>query len=110
MQAMDAELARQKRETKAMASTPGVGDKGKGKADELAPEDMQDIEAAMEAELRGLLEKGEEDEEGVEDEPVDYTLIRNFLESFKSQAGLAGPVSSLAGRLEPGWRLPRDRS
>jgi len=99
MQAMDAELARQKQGTKR---------KGKRKADEPVSHEMQDIETAMEAELRMLLEKGEEDEDGPGEEPVDYQLIKNFLESFKSQAGLAGPVSSLAGRLEPGWSLPRD--
>lgn len=99
MQAMDAELARQKQGTKL---------KGKRKADEPVSDEMQDIETAMEAELRMLLEKGEEDEDGPGEEPVDYQLIKNFLESFKSQAGLAGPVSSLAGRLEPGWSLPRD--
>ena len=41
---------------------------------------------------------------------LDYNLIKNFLESFKSQGGLAGPVSSLAGRLQPGWGLPRDEA
>jgi hypothetical protein len=65
-----------------------------------------DIEAAMEAELRESMENGHSDTE----EPVDYNLIKNFLESYKSQAGLSGPVSNLAGRLQPGFNLPRDES
>jgi hypothetical protein len=44
------------------------------------------------------------------DAGIDYNLIRNFLESFKSQAGLSGPVSNLAGRLQPDYKLPRDLS
>ena len=115
-------------------------DKGKGKAraessrtlpaihensiynniDDGEGDDDDDIEAAMDAELRAALNlnrppsgdnpnsEDEGDEHGDEEPPMDYTMIRNFLESFKSQAGLAGPVSSLAGRLEPGWVLPRD--
>ena len=35
-------------------------------------------------------------------------LIKDFLESFKSQGGLSGPVGNLAGRLQPGWQIPRD--
>lgn len=97
-----------------------------------------DVEAAMDAELRASLhhdrrrrrrnahdsnpgsgsgsdagEGNEGEEEGGDEEDrstTEYALIRNFLESFKSQGGLAGPVSSLAGRLEPGWKLPRDES
>jgi len=68
-----------------------------------------DIEAAMDAELKTALEHEDEDEVELDAEGnVDYNLIKNFLESFKSQAGLSGPVSNLAGRLQPGWGLPRD--
>ncbi|KAI9066682.1 SGT1-domain-containing protein [Trametes sanguinea] len=104
MRAMDAELARARGETATdSAQNP---DKGKGRADE-----EMDIEAAMEAELRESLERGEDEaEEGPEGQEVDYQLIKNFLESFKSQAGMSGPVSNLVGRLQQGWTLPRDES
>ncbi|VDB85844.1 unnamed protein product [Peniophora sp. CBMAI 1063] len=88
-----------------------------------------DIEAAMDRELRAALASstnnpddsadddgdydGEVDEDGLPlnmEGGLDYNLIKNFLESFKSQGGLAGPVSSLAGRLQPGWGLPRDEA
>lgn len=84
--------------------------KGKEKAvedDMKMDEEGEDIEALMDAELRAALERSEED--SGDEEPMDYGMIKNFLESFKSQAGLAGPVSTLAGRLDPGW-LPRDES
>ncbi|KAK0198551.1 SGT1 protein-domain-containing protein [Armillaria mellea] len=96
MKAMDAELARSHG-----GNTAGQPDKGKGKNED------DDIEAAMEAELKAVLEGRDDDDE---EEPMDYNLIKNFLESFKSQAGLSGPVSNLAGRLHPGWTLPRDES
>jgi len=92
-------------------------DKGKGKLrqpsmPELA-EEGQDVEEAMAAELKAALETGsdsEDDDATGEDAKIDYTLIKNFLQSFKAQDGLAGPVSNLAGRLEGGgaWTLPRD--
>lgn len=109
MQAMDAELAHN-RKPKANAD-PTKPDKGKAKAPAAPAEDDEDIEGAMDAELKAMLNKagGDEGEEEGE-EPVDYNLIKNFLESFKSQAGLSGPVSNLAGRLQPGWQLPRDEA
>lgn len=84
--------------------------KGKGqskKAQKNEPEEEQDIEKAMDAELRGLMQEGDDDDEPM-DSTMDYNLIKNFLESFKSQGGLAGPVSNLAGRLQPNSKLPRD--
>ncbi|KAF7339752.1 SGT1-domain-containing protein [Mycena sanguinolenta] len=107
MLAMDEELARS-RSTKSKpapkASKPQKLDKGKGKA---APIPEEDIDAAMDSELRAALER-EDDDDDEGEEPMDYNLIKNFLESFKSQGGLSGPVSTLAGRLQPGWQLPRD--
>ncbi|RCI11445.1 hypothetical protein L249_7471 [Ophiocordyceps polyrhachis-furcata BCC 54312] len=48
-----------------------------------------------------------EDEEGDDSEvQIDYILARNLLESFKSQAGLAGPTGNVLGMM--GFRLPRD--
>ncbi|KAK0465270.1 SGT1 protein-domain-containing protein [Desarmillaria tabescens] len=106
MKAMDAELART-RTAKRSGSTTSQSDKGKGKEETTFENEDDDIEAAMEAELKAALEGRDDDDE---EEPTDYNLIKNFLESFKSQAGLSGPVSNLAGRLQPGWTLPRDES
>jgi len=115
MQAMDAELARS-RAGKQPPSTESKKDKAKGKAKAMdvdAEEGEEvDIEAAMDAELKAALERehdGDEEDGEVEGE-VDYNLIKNFLESFKGQAGLSGPVGNLAGRLQSGWTLPRDQS
>lgn len=106
MQAMDEELARS-RNQKGAPSTPKI-DKGKGKA-KATVEDVEDIEGAMDAELSEALNRGSEDDDddGFGDS-TDYTLIKNFLESFKSQGGLSGPVGNLVGRLQEGWSLPRD--
>ncbi|KAG7450218.1 uncharacterized protein BT62DRAFT_1072326 [Guyanagaster necrorhizus] len=104
MKAMDAELARSRRVTWSGNTTiPSYRDKGKAKA--TVEKEDGDIEAAMEAELKEVLEGREEEDE---EEAMDYNLIKNFLESFKSQGGLSGPVSNLAGRLQAGWTLPRD--
>ena len=108
MRAMDAELARARGgPSRADGDTPKQSSlKGKEKA---GKDDEMDIEAAMEAELRASLEReGDEHEDGEGIEEVDYQLIKNFLESFKSQAGMSGPVSNLVGRLQQGWTLPRD--
>jgi len=45
----------------------------------------------------------ESDDDGVD---VDYNLAKNLLESFKSQAGLAGPAGNILGLM--GMQLPRD--
>ena len=85
--------------------------------DEDEDEDMEGVEQQMDAELKAALEKdhevvsSEEDDEIDDEPPMDYTMIKNFLESFKSQQGMAGPVSGLAGRLNgAGWVFPRDES
>ncbi|KAI9572712.1 SGT1 protein-domain-containing protein [Boletus coccyginus] len=115
MQAMDAELLRLRPSTTGPELQPSLPtEKGKGKT-RATPADVDvdmDIDASMQAELESLLEQedgGGSDEDG--DKPnMDYNLIKNFLESFKSQAGLPGPVGNLAGRLQPEWTLPRDES
>lgn len=127
MQAMDAELnqsrqtALKKKKGKGNVpnlpivdpETPGKGISQSKLRDEDGEEDL-DIETQMEAELKAMLECGrgdmEELDSGEEEVPMDYNLIKNFLESFKSQAGLSGPVGNLAGRLQPGWTFPRDDS
>ena len=110
MKAMDAELSRTRHTQTSEAKQNTAKDKGIGK--EKVHGDMVDIEAAMEAELRSALEQ-EEDQSGEEEDGElhgDYKLIKNFLESFKSQAGSSGPVGTLAGRLQKGWMLPRDET
>lgn len=116
---MDEVLASQQRPKTQPAPSFRPQDKGKGKAKEppmgTVPEegDTDDLEEAMAAELKAALEggsdsEGDEDGEGTN---IDYNLIKNFLQSFKAQEGLAGPVSNLAGRLQGGsWTLPRDTS
>ncbi|KAJ3041051.1 hypothetical protein HDV00_009951 [Rhizophlyctis rosea] len=54
-------------------------------------------------------EDGSEDEEDAEIRPVDMdvNLLKNFLESFSSQEGLAGPASSMM--MSMGIGLPRKR-
>lgn len=131
MEAMDAELqktrdarkqnktsedppAGQQRSTGAKPTQTRKGStKGKERQASSDSEDDEDVETAMDSELRRALKKGEggasdSEEDDVEGTTMDYNLIKNFLESFKSQAGMAGPVSNLAGRLEKGWSLPRD--
>jgi hypothetical protein len=139
MAAMEKELERLKAEPKTPISettskaTESRADvKGKGKAkdtpasrpklsafedrDEGGDEEMLDLQRSMDAELRSSLKRDMEvvssDEDGGDSEeevPMDYNLIKNFLESFKSQQGLTGPVQGLAGRLQGSdWALPRD--
>ena len=114
MRAMDEELARA-RSKNASVGPPniplGENGKGKGTAPAQGAEEGMDIEEVMDAELKATLEHDEDAEVDVSAEGgLDYNLIKNFLESFKSQAGLSGPVSNLAGRLQPGWGLPRDEA
>jgi hypothetical protein len=121
MQAMDAELSRSRKTApkgrgKVAAvptEDPVLTSKGKSKATPTEDSDEElDIEAQMEAELRAMLDRGDAEDldSGGEEAPMDYNLIKNFLESFKGQAGLSGPVGNLAGRLQPGWTMPRDDS
>jgi hypothetical protein len=48
---------------------------------------------------------GQDDSED-EEVDIDYNLAKNLLESFKSQAGMAGPTGNLLGLM--GFQLPRD--
>ncbi len=118
MQAMDEELgkanaARRASKPKSPQNMPSAGTekdtKGKGKAVSFEEDDKSDsdsdVEEALRAELNGALEQGEDEET---EKPADYSMMLNFLESFKSQGGLPGPVGNLAGMLDPGWKLPRD--
>lgn len=62
-----------------------------------------DDSSAMDAELAQLLPGLTSGGEGG---TMDYNLVKNFLDSFQSQGGFAGPAGNLAGRL--GFPLPRD--
>jgi hypothetical protein len=51
-------------------------------------------------------EEAHEDESGDEEVDIDYNLAKNLLESFKGQAGLAGPAGNILSMM--GFQLPRD--
>jgi len=73
-------------------------------SDSEGEEDDQDVEQ-MDAELQQMLkDMGGEGDGGT----MDYNLVKNFLDSFQSQGGFAGPAGNLSGRL--GFNLPRDGS
>jgi hypothetical protein len=61
---------------------------------------------------KGKAEKDDDNEDAhLEDESdeeinVDFNLAKNLLESFKSQAGMAGPTSNMLGLM--GIQIPRD--
>ncbi|GAB1317272.1 hypothetical protein MFIFM68171_07482 [Madurella fahalii] len=103
--------------------------------DEDEDEEIRKLMEQMESELKGhgvldldpkekslptIKEKGErgsktgptetmeedDDESGDEEVDIDYNLAKNLLESFKSQAGMAGPAGNLLGLM--GMTLPRD--
>lgn len=57
-----------------------------------------------ESSLSDIKEEGDDD--GEEEVDIDYNLAKNLLESFKSQAGMAGPTGNLLGMM--GIQLPRD--
>lgn len=64
---------------------------------------MEEIDAELAAALRRDPADRNADGDG-----LDYAMITNFLESFKSQSGLAGPVSNMFGRLDKDFVMPRD--
>ena len=103
MEAMDAELHRQRPPT----AKPATGKSRVLVRDADADADEDDFsEGDLDDELAGALKRDPTDDDA--DGPGHYGLIKNFLESFKSQAGLAGPVSNLAGRLDPTVQLPTE--
>jgi hypothetical protein len=65
-------------------------------------DDDEDVDK-MDAELQQMLkDMGGEGDGGT----MDYNLVKNFLDSFQSQGGFAGPAGNLSGRL--GFNLPRN--
>jgi hypothetical protein len=63
------------------------------------------LEAENEPDSHSRLQKTQ-DEESDGEVDIDYNLAKNLLESFKSQAGMAGPTGNLLGLM--GFQLPRD--
>jgi len=55
---------------------------------------------------RNFMEKQDWEDESDEEVNIDFNLAKNLLESFKSQAGMAGPGSNLMGMM--GMQMPRD--
>ncbi|GAA5860390.1 hypothetical protein JCM3774_000403 [Rhodotorula dairenensis] len=79
--------------------------------DGAGPDPHGDDLSRMDAELAHLLKGltgglGGDEAGGGGGPPMDYNLVKNFLDSFQSQGGFAGPAGNLAGRL--GFPLPRD--
>ncbi|KAF1351978.1 SGT1 protein-domain-containing protein [Delphinella strobiligena] len=72
---------------------PGLSGKGKARAVEVESEDEDEDDA---------FDSGDEDPLG----GMDVDLLKNLLESFKGQAGTAGPASNLMGLM--GVKMPRD--
>ncbi|KAI1462970.1 SGT1-domain-containing protein [Daldinia caldariorum] len=76
------------------------------------PEKARAIEAKDRVSFKGKAKADAEQntgsgEESSEDEvDVDYNLAKNLLESFKSQAGMAGPAGNILAMM--GLQLPRD--
>lgn len=64
--------------------------------------------ASIKEKGEGSVKKKEEDDDRSSDEAIDidYNLAKNLLESFKSQAGMAGPAGNILGMM--GMTLPRD--
>ncbi|KAL0260152.1 hypothetical protein SLS55_005898 [Diplodia seriata] len=67
--------------------------KGKGKAKAKVEDD--DVEE---------IERSDDEEEEVGE--MDYNLLKNMLEAFKGQAGMAGPAGNMMGMM--GVNMPRD--
>ena len=112
MTAMDTELQKTRSPSVSASATRQTSKPTRKSAEGIVIEDDADTDeddddddmADLDAELAAALKRGEE--EGISD--GDYGLIKNFLESFKSQNGLAGPVSNMFGRLDKDFQMPRD--
>ena len=97
---MEAEL----KEHGALKLDPGPKDTAKKTIKEKQEPEVQGKGKGKETQV----EKGalEEEDSGDEEVDIDYNLAKNLLESFKSQAGMAGPTSNILGMM--GMQLPRD--
>jgi hypothetical protein len=63
-------------------------------------------EASESSKGKDLLGKQDWEDESDEEVNIDFNLAKNLLESFKSQAGMAGPGGNIMGMM--GMKLPRD--
>lgn len=63
-------------------------------------------EASGSSKGKDLLGKQDWEDESDEEVDIDFNLAKNLLESFKSQAGMAGPGGNIMGMM--GMKLPRD--
>lgn len=109
MERMDSELQKQKQRRGGPLPSmgPDLGVDSGSEDDDDEGGDEGDYEAAMDAELSELLKKGGANLGGEGEGTMDYGLVANFLESFKAQAGMAGPVGNLAGLMGvdlPAWK------
>jgi hypothetical protein len=55
---------------------------------------------------KNFMEKQDWEDESEDEVNIDFNLAKNLLESFKSQAGMAGPGGNLMGLM--GMQMPRD--
>ncbi|KAI1135420.1 SGT1-domain-containing protein [Hypoxylon sp. FL0543] len=78
------------------------------RAKAIGAEGKEGANASAKGKERDDVVRNVENEEETSDEEVDvdYNLARNLLESFKSQAGMAGPAGNILGMM--GLQLPRD--
>ncbi|KFY18517.1 hypothetical protein V493_08555 [Pseudogymnoascus sp. VKM F-4281 (FW-2241)] len=67
---------------------------------------LQGEEASGGSKGKDLLGKQDWEDESDEEVDIDFNLAKNLLESFKSQAGMAGPGGNIMGMM--GMKLPRD--
>lgn len=108
MAAMDTELSKARQGAQVNPVAPGQNETTSAQMDvddEGIASDEEEFDFAdLDAELAAALKRDESDSA-----PGDYTMIKNFLESFKSQNGLAGPVSNVFGRLDKDFSMPRDQ-
>lgn len=69
--------------------------------------DKKQTSTSVKGKTIATVRSGDEDTSESEDEvDIDFNLAKNLLESFKSQAGMAGPGGNLLGMM--GLQLPRD--
>ncbi|KAH9465544.1 hypothetical protein Pst134EA_013425 [Puccinia striiformis f. sp. tritici] len=77
----------------------GVEMKDLSDEDEDSDVEMDDVDQAIHSELADLMKQSGVHLDGHSHDQPDYSVISNFLESFKSQVGLPGPVGNMAGRI-----------